>query len=70
MYTVWKFQEFSATQILCEINFDNLEAPKTAILTISAALNFELLGTFAIFKCEIPEKSKPPKWLKSQFLAF
>ena len=30
----WKFQDFSATQILCEIYFGHLEASKTAICTI------------------------------------
>ena len=40
---MWKFQDISATQILREINFDQFEAPKTAILTICAALNFEFL---------------------------
>ena len=30
-HTVWKFQDFSATQILREINFGHFEAPKTAI---------------------------------------
>ena len=32
--TVWKFQDFTATQILREINFGHVEAQKTAILTI------------------------------------
>ena len=32
--TVWKFQKFSATQILREINFGCDKDPKTAILTI------------------------------------
>ena len=44
MYTMWKFQDFSATQILRESNFGgHFEAQKTAILTIKAALNFEFL---------------------------
>ena len=30
--TMWKFQNFSVTQILREINFGHFEAPKTAIL--------------------------------------
>ena len=30
-YTMWKFQDFSATQILLENNFGRFEAPKTAI---------------------------------------
>ena len=50
---MWKFQDLSATQILREINFGHFEAPKTAILTILEALNFEYLRTFDIFKCEI-----------------
>ena len=33
-YTMWKFQDFSATQILREINFGHFEGPKIAILTI------------------------------------
>ena len=33
-YTMWKFQDFFATQILREINFGHFEAPKTAIFTI------------------------------------
>ena len=44
---------FTATQILREINFGHVEPPKTANWTTLAALNFELLGIFDIFKCEI-----------------
>ena len=55
---MWKFQDFFATQILREINVGHFEAPKTAILTISAALNFRFLVTFDIYKCEIFQKSK------------
>ena len=55
---MWKFQDISVTQILCEINFGHLEAPKPAILTIWAALNFEFLGICDIFKCEIFPKFK------------
>ena len=32
-YSMWKFQDFSATQILREIIFGHFEAPKTTILT-------------------------------------
>ena len=39
-YTMWKYKDFSATHILHEINYSHFEAPKTAVLTISAALNF------------------------------
>ena len=51
-YTMWKFQDFSATQVLGEINFGDIKGPKTAILTTYAVLNFEFLATFDIFKCE------------------
>ena len=30
----WKFQDFSDTQILHNVNFGHFEAPKTVILTI------------------------------------
>ena len=48
-------KDFSATQILCEINFGQFE---TDISTSWAALNVEVLRTFEFFKCEIPKKSK------------
>ena len=67
---MWKFQDFSAIQILREINLGHFEAPKTAGLTILAAMNFEFLGTFDIFKCEISKNSKfkPSKIVKMTFL--
>ena len=61
---MWKFQDFSATQILLEINFGNFEALKTAILTISAALNFESLGNFDIFKRVLKIKIEASKIVK------
>ena len=57
-YTMWKFQDFSTTQILCEINFGHFKAPKTIILTNLAALNFDFLGPFDNFKCEFFQESK------------
>ena len=57
-FTMWKFQDFSATQILREFNFCNFKDPKSAILTISAALNFTFLRTFDIFKCVIFQTSQ------------
>ena len=47
-FSMWKFNDISATQILCEFNYGHFEAPKTAILTICAALNFEFLENFDI----------------------
>ena len=66
-------QDISATQILREINFGHFGAPKSVILTIWAALKFEFLGSFAIFKCEIVPKIKIQSlqnWLKWQFFTF
>ena len=39
-YTKWKFQDFSPTQILREINFGRARSSKNAIFAISEALNF------------------------------
>ena len=39
--TMWKFQDFYATQNSCEINFGDFEAPQNAVLNKWAALNFE-----------------------------
>ena len=55
---MWKLEDFSATHILHEINFNHFEAPKSAILTIWTALNFQFLDICDIFKCEITKKSK------------
>ena len=33
-FTMWKFQDFPATQILFEINFGHLEAPKSVNVTV------------------------------------
>ena len=55
---MWKFHNFSATYILREINFGHIKASKIASLPILAALNFEILELFHIFKHEIPKKSK------------
>ena len=39
-FTVWKVQDFSASQILREINFGHFEVPRTAILNFLSALSF------------------------------
>ena len=47
--TVWKFNDFSITQILREINLGESRSAKSAILTHLEALNFdeyEFLGLF------------------------
>ena len=40
-YTVWKFQDFSITQILREINFGGSRSSKITMFAILGALNFE-----------------------------
>ena len=70
---MWNFHDSSAVQILHEIYFGHFYAPKTAILTISTALNFEFLGTIDISMCGTFPKiknSKSPTLLKHQFLTF
>ena len=37
---MWKFHNFSLTQILSEINFEVSRSAKSAILTLLEALNF------------------------------
>ena len=49
-YIMRKFKDFSVTQISHEINFVHFEAPKTTILTIWAALNFDFLKNFTLGK--------------------
>jgi len=38
---VWKFQDFSVTQILREINFGDFKSAKYAVLSHLEALNFD-----------------------------
>jgi len=64
---VWKIRDFSATQILREINLGLFEAPKSAILAISVALNFEFLGfllTCSSVKFPKIKTQKLQKWFK------
>ena len=46
-FTEWKFQEFSITQILREINFRECRSCKTANFAILGALNFVNLVNFS-----------------------
>ena len=64
---MWKYQDFSATQNFRKIDFGHFQAPKTAILTIWAALNTEFLHTFDIFKCEIFEVMQSAQSAKIDF---
>ena len=48
--TVWKFQDFSAIQILREINFEESRSSKTVIFVLFGALNFVNLVKFSLLK--------------------
>ena len=61
--TVWKFRDFSISQILRETNFWDSRSAKSAILTHLEALNFNLeeflhffrAGIFKINKIQTPK---------------
>ena len=62
-FTVWKFQDFSVIQILCEINFGESRTLKSATF---AALNFfNLVLVVAFKKCKNSKsKFRPSKCAK------
>ena len=67
VYTVWRFQDFSVTQIIREINFGESRNSKTAIVAILRALNLVILINF---KCKFHrnQNSEPLNVLKWQNL--
>ena len=69
--TVWKFHDFSITQILREINYGEYRSPKNGSYCFFGALNF-VFGSFSAFKkCKKSQKSKfrASKWVKMADLA-
>ena len=50
--TVWKFQDYTITQKLREINFVDSGSAKTAIFAILGAVNFVHLGNFTLAKVQ------------------
>ena len=56
--TVWKFQDFSVTQILREINFWDSKNAKLAILTHLEALNFDFQEFLHFLKAVIYQIDK------------
>ena len=68
---MWKFQHFSVTQILREINFEDSWSAKSAILTHLEALNFEFLYFLHFLKAEIYQMNKihSPKMAKTAVFA-
>ena len=55
---MWKFQDFSITQILREIKFGNYTSAKSAILTHLEALNFDIYTFLHFLEAEIYQISK------------
>ena len=51
--TVWKFQDFSMSQILREINFRESRNAKSAILSHLEALNFDFNEFWHFLEAEI-----------------
>ena len=68
---MWKFQDFSATQILREINFDYFGALKTTVLTNLALLKFDFWKFLTISITKFPKLKiqSPPKKLRRQFFS-
>ena len=56
--TVWKLHDFSITQILREINFEDSRSAKSAILTDLEALNFDFHEILHFFRAEIYQSNK------------
>ena len=50
---MWKLQDFSAIQILREINFGVFRSSKSAIFAFLEALNFELKKSLRFYMAEI-----------------
>ena len=63
--TVWKFQDFSIIQILCEINFVDSRSTKTDIFAILGAVNF--VKPSKSEKIHKNQNSEPLNVLKWQF---
>ena len=50
--TVWKCYNFSVSQSLCEINFQDTKSAQYAILTLLKALHFDIFYEFLQFKID------------------
>ena len=61
---MWKFQDFSITQILREINFWDSQSAKSAILTHLEAPDFDFFGFLQFLKDEIYQNNKIPSLKK------
>ena len=55
---MWKFHDFSITQILREINFGDSKSAKSAILTHLEALNYDFIEFLHFWEAEIDQNNK------------
>ena len=55
---MWKFHDFSITQILREITFGDSRSAKSAILTHLEALNFDFYEFLHFMKADIYQLTK------------
>ena len=55
---MWKFHNFSITQILREIDFGDARSAKYAIVTRSMALNFDFCEFLHFLKAQIYQINK------------
>ena len=67
---MWKFHEFSITQILREINCRDFKSVKLAILTHLEALNFDFYGFLHFLKLKMTKLTefRAPKMAKKAVL--
>ena len=72
IFTVWKFHDFSITQILREINFSDCSSAKSTILTHLEALIFYIDEFLHFLRPKIDQykNSEPLKLQKWQFFNF
>ena len=73
LLTVWKFQGFSITQILREINFGYSRSAKPVVFAISRAVKFVDLVEFSLQKVQKlikDQNSEAQNLLKWQILQF
>ena len=57
-HTVWNFQYFCITQILCEISFENCRSAKSASSTYLEALNYNFHEFLHFLKAKIYQINK------------
>ena len=55
---MWKFQDFSVTKILLEINFGDSKSAKSAIFPILKTLNFPFYDFFTFLRLDFTKLSK------------